>query len=400
MANSFSPVIHNQIVVTDEVLKFFVPFFCPLQSFDCPPSKEGCWTFKSPCLYTETNIIMFQEAVQTMTKKERIKAIAEGKKADKIPYSFWSHLPMIDLDPVALTEKTYEFYKKYDRDYIKTMNNGMYAIEDFGCEIDYSEIETGSVSKVVKTPIHCVEDWYNLKPTSIYSGSLARELKHLSLLLKKVQNEDVPVVFTVFSPLTTANKLSGNTLKKYIEDGHKEAVHRALKVITETTCELVKAVMDLGADGIFFATQNSNYDFMTEEEYREFGVKYDMDVLSTAKNGWMNVLHAHGNNIMVNILKDYPVTFFNWHAWETAPEVSDAYEITGKCLMGGLNRTDITKCNRENIRTQIRECCRITEGKHLLLTPGCVIRYPLDEDMLNYIKTTKEEIDKEMGIAD
>lgn len=335
-----------------------------------------------------------------MTKRERIKAIVNGQKADKIPYSFWSHLPMIDLDPVALAETTYEFYKKYDWDFIKTMNNGMYATEDFGCEIDYSEIASGGVSKVVKTPIHSVEDWYALKPTSIYTGSLARELKHLSLLLNKVKGEDVPVIFTVFSPLTTANKLSGNTLRDYITAGHSEAIHRALKVITETTCELVQEALNLGADGVFFAAQNCNYDFMTEEEYREFGVKYDMDVLNSAKGGWVNVLHAHGNNIMVDLLKDYPVTFFNWHAWETAPEFKDAHALTGKCLMGGLNRTDITTCNRENIRTQIKECCRISNGKHLLLTPGCVIRYPLNEDMLNFIKTTKEEIEKEMGLSD
>ena len=30
--------------------------------------------------------------------------------------------------------------KKYDFDFVKTMNNGMYAIEDFGCTVDYSEI--------------------------------------------------------------------------------------------------------------------------------------------------------------------------------------------------------------------------------------------------------------------
>ena len=69
-------------------------------------------------------------------KKERIQAAIAGEKPDKLPYSFWTHLPGIDLNPELLAEKkTYEFYKKYDIDFIKTMNNGMYAIEDFGCEL-------------------------------------------------------------------------------------------------------------------------------------------------------------------------------------------------------------------------------------------------------------------------
>ena len=39
------------------------------------------------------------------------------------------HLPGIDLDPALLAEKTYEFYKTYDVDFIKTMNNGMYQLK-------------------------------------------------------------------------------------------------------------------------------------------------------------------------------------------------------------------------------------------------------------------------------
>ena len=62
-----------------------------------------------------------------MTKKERIQAAIRGEKPDKIPYSFWTHMPGTDLDPEAIAEKTYEFYKKYDFDFVKTMNNGMYS---------------------------------------------------------------------------------------------------------------------------------------------------------------------------------------------------------------------------------------------------------------------------------
>ena len=202
-----------------------------------------------------------------MTKRERIRAVVEGREPDKLPYSFWTHLPGIDLDPERLAEETYKFYRTYDVDFIKTMNNGMYAIEDFGCEIDYSEVLKGGVAHVVKTPIHQAEDWYKLSVCPVDKGSLARELKSLALLLEKTKQEDVPVIFTVFSPITTANKLSGGTLRQYLADGHGEAVHHALKIITETTCQVAKRAIELGADGIFFAAQSSTYDFMTAEEY-------------------------------------------------------------------------------------------------------------------------------------
>ena len=274
----------------------------------------------------------------------------------------------------------------------------MYAIEDFGCEIDYSEISKGGVAKVTKTPIHRPEDWYQLKCCSTESGSLARELEGLHLLVDKVKGEEVPVIFTIFSPLTIANKLSANTLRDHINEGHKEAIHAALKVITETTCNMAKRVLELGADGIFFAAQSSTYSFMSAKEYQEFGLPYDMEVLEAAKGGWMNTLHAHGTDIMVELLRDYPVPIFNWHAWETLPAVDEASIVTGKCLMGGLNRTDITQCNRNAVRHQIYECCRLLKGQGQILTPGCVIRYPLDDDMLRFIKQTKMEIEQKMHL--
>ncbi|MEG0804172.1 MAG: uroporphyrinogen decarboxylase, partial [Pygmaiobacter sp.] len=111
-----------------------------------------------------------------MNKKERVYAAIHFKETDEIPYSFWSHLPGIDLDATKLAQTTYEFYKTYDLDFIKTMNNGMYAIEDFGCTIDYSEIEQGGVAKITSSPIKTPQDWAKLRPCSINEGSLAREL--------------------------------------------------------------------------------------------------------------------------------------------------------------------------------------------------------------------------------
>ena len=154
-----------------------------------------------------------------MTKRERIQAAVKGTKPDKLPYSLWTHLPGIDLDPALLAEKTYEFYKTYDVDFIKTMNNGMYPIEDFGCAVDYSEIARGGVAKVTDTPVREASDWLKLTPCPFTEGSLARELTYLKLLLEKTEGEDVPVLFTVFSPITTADKISGKAMLTHIREG-------------------------------------------------------------------------------------------------------------------------------------------------------------------------------------
>lgn len=160
--------------------------------------------------------------------------------------------------------------------------------------------------------------------------------------------------------------------------------------------EVAAEAIRLGADGIFFASQMSSYDTMTAEEYMEYGRPYDLRVLEAAGDGWLNTLHAHGNNIMFEVLKDYPVSVFNWHAWETLPDLDEAFCLTGKCLMGGLQRMDITNRNKNAIQHQIFESFKQLKGLHQILTPGCVIRYPLDDEMLEYVKRTKDFVESKM----
>ena len=61
--------------------------------------------------------------------------------------------------------------------------------------------------------------------------------------------------------------------------------------------------------------------------------------------------------------------------------------------MGGLDRRDITTCNRNAIRNQIFHATRMTGGRGLILTPGCVIRYPLNDSMLAYIRNAKDLVE-------
>ncbi|MDF2937114.1 MAG: Uroporphyrinogen-III decarboxylase [Paenibacillaceae bacterium] len=329
----------------------------------------------------------------SMTKTERIQAALAGKQPDTIPYTMWTHFPDDDLDPVANAEKTYDFFKQYDIDILKTMNNGMYSVEDFGCEVDFSEISRGGVARIVRTPVQDAADWKNIKPANILEGALGRELRYLSLLLEKMKDEAAPVLFTVFSPLTTANKLSGSRMLEHIQEGHGDEVRRALDVITQTTCQLVEKAIELGASGIYLATQMSSYDIMSEAMYREYGMPFDLEVLN-ASSGWCNVVHAHGTNPMFNLLKDYPSHVFNWHAYETLPDVEEAALLTGKCLMGGIYRMDITKGDRNAVRNQIFRTVKTLRGRSLILSPSCVIRHPLDDDMLGFIRKVKQDIEE------
>lgn len=326
-----------------------------------------------------------------MNKNEKMKQAISGYKQETIPFSFWTHLPEIDRQPDKLAEASFQLYKEYDLDFIKTMNNGMYAVEDYGTEIDFSEVAKGGVAKVVSTPIKENLDWALLAKLEVETATaLQRELTHLKQLLHLVDGQ-APVIMTVFSPLTTADKLAQGRLAQLMEQEDATYLHQALEHIAETTADLARQAIELGAAGVYFASQMSSYEKLTTEQYKTYGVPYDLQVLEGASAGWFNAIHIHGNDIMFDLVKDYPVQVFNWHIWETLPELKEGLDYTGKCVMGGISRMDITHDRVNELRSQIYRSIISTKGRGLILTPGCGIRHPFAESTIRYLQQIKNE---------
>ena len=325
-----------------------------------------------------------------MEKRERVEAALRGTALDRVPFSFWTHFPDVDMDPVLLAEKTYQFYKEYDLDFIKTMNNGMYPIEGYDCTIDFSQVEQGGVAKLIQGPIRKPNDWRKINPLDIRSGALERELYGLKLVIEKLGTK-APVVMTVFSPLTVASKLSKNLVIEHIQNGEIAHLHQALEALADNTARLIEKAIEIGASGVFFASQLSQRKYLSESQYKEVGVPYDLKALNGASKGWFNILHLHGDQIMFSLLKDYPVQCMNWHVWETTPDFSKARLETDKCLMGGIVRSNITENNLEGVNRDIALSWKQLQGYKHIITPGCGIRHPVNPDMLRYTSNVIKE---------
>lgn len=323
-----------------------------------------------------------------MNKVERVRKALKGEAVDRIPYSIWTHFPGIDLDAKSLANSTMEFYREYDLDFIKSMPNGLFSIEDYDCGCDFSEVATGGVAKAVKLAVTEPSDWETIDELDISKGALGRELRSLELLLAELHGE-APVIATVFSPLTTAFKMAGPNLLAHILTNPGK-VKKGLDRITACTVRFAERAVEMGCAGIFLASQMAQKDRMTEAAYREFGVPYDLQVLkAVAKDTWFNVMHIHGDEIMFDIFKDYPVQGLSWHVWEAAPSVEEfVAKNTGKSLVAGLRRFMITEGNLPEIAKDVTETIRLTSGRRLLLSPGCEIRAPHDDATFAFIRET------------
>jgi len=196
----------------------------------------------------------------------------------------------------------------------------------------------------------------------------------------------VPVLATVFSPLTIAGKLSNGVSREHLERD-PDAVRRGLEVITEATCAFARETLARGCAGIFLAIQEATRSAYDERAYLAYGEPYDRRVLEAAKSagGWFNAVHVHGDDILFDVIKDYDVDALNWHIGETPPSIAEYRGASGsRPILGGLQRGHITGRDRAGIEADIARSIQETNARGLLLAPACVIRHPVDDVTLRW----------------
>ncbi|SNY93372.1 uroporphyrinogen decarboxylase [Cohaesibacter sp. ES.047] len=309
-----------------------------------------------------------------------------GKRAEKGPlFSFWTHFPQCDMDPAALAEASIENQKKFDLDFVKAAPNGMYTIEDYGVDVDFSEVPKGGIAKLVDTPFKTASDWKNLQEIEPDTGALAREVQSIKIMRQNMP--DVPIFFSSFSPMTTASKLSNNRIREQLKDRENAPlIHEALSRIASTTQKTIAAAIEAGATGVFFAHQDTSRELFSYDDFSEFVAPYDHEALLGAAHAPFNILHIHGSSIRFNELLDYNVQAFNWHAWETLPSTSAGLMRSGRCVLSGIDRRSITNNDLDALKHQVKASIESAQGfGDLILTPSCIVRAGFNEETVRQL---------------
>ncbi len=310
--------------------------------------------------------------MEIMKKSERIRAALNFEEVDKVPFSLWYHIPQYDQDPIALAEEMVQLADLYNLDFIKMMPFGNYCAQDFGLSVDFFCTPTDPAFER-KFGISCPEDWTRLEPLPAVYGTYGKTLQIAQYTAGLVKGRDLPFVQTIFSPLTIAKKLAGPRVFDDLRNSGKE-LHQALEAITETQISFVKANIDAGVSGFFFATQTASSDFITLEEHREFGEYYDRKVCDAfAGKTWFNIMHAHGTNVYFENLAAYPIEAVNYHDRWVGPALSEARTLTTKCLMGGINEKWLEKADYNDVPNHLKEAIEDGGRKGIIIAPGCCV---------------------------
>ncbi len=330
------------------------------------------------------------EARSAMTKAERLRAALGGQPVDRPPVSFWHHFPGRDRTVDGFVEATLEFQGRYDLDLVKLMATGMFCVVDYGATIALREDEMGT-TQLQASPIASPADWARLPAVRPDRGELAAQVEAVRRL-RAALGPDVPMIQTVFSPLTIAHKLAGSLFFDHIRDA-EESMRPALERFAADDVAFGRACLAAGANGIFFATQHAAASVpLPSGVFERLGVPYDLQVLEALaedERAWCTVLHLHGLQPFFELADRYPVHAVNWHDRETTPSIQEALSLTKRALVAGIDRKGaVLRGDVAAAVAQVHDAIRQADGRRLVVAPGCVVPITVSAEALAAVRQT------------
>jgi uroporphyrinogen decarboxylase len=310
-----------------------------------------------------------QSSNMAMTSVERVRAALAGEAVDRPPVALWRHFPERDQRAADLAAETLAWQRGFDFDLIKFMPPGDYATIDWGAESRYAG-SPGGTRETTRFPVTTVEDWAALPPLDVQRGFNGEMLEAVQQT-RRALDPAVPLLQTIFSPLTIAAKLSNGAVKTHVRE-RPDLVHAGLRRIAGVTRDMLAASLAAGADGIFFASQLADRAVLDDAAYAEFGIPYDLAALDAIDPDAILLLHLHGQQPMLEIADRYPPGFLNWHDRKAGSPLEAGAARTGRPVAGGIDESRIATQTPAEVAAQARSAIA-SMPRALLVSPGCVV---------------------------
>ncbi len=304
-----------------------------------------------------------------MTRIERVRAALAGEAVDRPPVALWKHFPERDQRAADLAAETLAWQRAFAFDLVKFMPPGDYATIDWGAESRYAG-SPGGTRETTRFPVASVDDWATLPPLDVRHGFNGEMLEAVRQT-RRALDPDVPLLQTIFSPLTIAAKLSNGAATRHLRE-RPDLAHAGLRRIAAVTRGMLAASLAAGADGIFFASQLADRALLADADYAEFGIPYDLAVLDALDPAAILLLHLHGQQPMLEIAARYPAGFLNWHDCKAGPPLAAGAAQSGRPVAGGIDESRIAMQSPDDVAAHVREAI-VANPRGVLVTPGCVV---------------------------
>src|SRR2546430_10966991 len=312
---------------------------------------------------------------ETMTGGERVEASIDLGLGDRPPVSAWNHTFKEEWTPSELARVTVERAQKFGWDFVKFQLRASCFAEAFGSVYRPSGHRLKApVLEQVAVPD--AESWQRL--ALVNPKALDDQVEAIGLVAREL-GPGVPVIQTVFSPLTVAGYLVGRSKSRVMRDlrKHPEVFQPALQRIADVLVDFSKRSVDAGAAGIFYAISGyASRDTMPDQVYRDLVLALDVTGLNRIPRGaWFNVAHLCGSNLHFGLSRDLPAQAISWSVHNQGnPTLIEGRRMSGKAVMGGLGqRSALPYGPPPEIAAEVRRVIGETGSPGLLVAPGCSV---------------------------
>ena len=289
-----------------------------------------------------------------MTKIDRVRATLAGQSVDHPPFTIWYHFGNQHASAQQTAEVHLDFFKYYDLDLLKVMNDYDYPMPD-GMD-------------VMAMP----EDLKRLERFDPTTTPLGRQLVALDLIAKALKGQAL-FVDTMFNAWNTLRRNLTKEATGSLMERFPDAVERALAVINQNLIQYALASLERGAAGIFLSVPASA-EFVTPEQYDRFMRPFDLALLKAIQGkGECHTLHAHGEKLYLDALLEYPAQVISWADLNGGPGIAELRKRTSSTLMAGLNHVKFPYVSAAVIRDQVRAAKQQAGATKFILAPGCSV---------------------------
>lgn len=327
-----------------------------------------------------------------MTSRQRIGMILEGNPPDRPAASFWRHHPRHEITASGLVDATLSFQRRFGWDIVKINPRAEYHSEVWGNRYAFYE-DDHRRPRLIEPRVKSPGDWHTLEVVDPTDGVLGEHLEAVRRIREEL--EDVPVLMTVFTPLSIAAELAGvrdTQPSKIFADG--EDLEAGLETITVSFQGFVRELMAAGCDGLFFATTRlGTRNNLDDAAFGRFSRPYDLKLLGAAQQAWLNMLHVCGSRAMLDLTLDYPTHLLSWDmADPTNPGLEEIVHQSKRPVIGGVAQAlTADPGRRAEVVEQARGVLQSVGSHRVVVGAGCVLPTRVDASVLGELRRFVEE---------
>lgn len=329
-----------------------------------------------------------------MNKRERLQKTIAGELVDRVPVALWRHWPGDDQRAADLARAHVHFQQQYDWDLLVVVPSAHFMVTGYGLQ----DIWRGTISgkrEIIKTPITRSLDWTEIRPLEPIIGDLGKQLQCLQLIGDAL-DEQQPILQMIHSPLTQALYLAGKDALLRNLRTHPERLRSGLNHLAETTLRFVEILhRQTGIDGIFYVVDTATFSLLSELEYHEFGIPFDLKILNALPSAWwMNMIQLNGSAPMLHLFTDFAVQALNWSDQEARPSLERVQHNFEGAFCGGLGEeTHLHLGTPTTIRDAAKDAMNTMGRRHFIL--GCGNSVPISAPLSN-LRAVREVVESNL----